>query len=52
MTVFSNELTKINPSQRLVVLKGQPEKVWEWVFKEWNGVTHLVYEVVSSDFFL
>lgn len=47
MQVLSDQLAKINPDQRLVVLKGQPTKVWDWVFKEWEGVTHLVYEVVS-----
>ena len=47
MQVLSDQLSKVNPDQLLVVLKGNPTKVWEWVFKEWEGVTHLVYEVVS-----
>lgn len=47
MTVLSEQLTKISPDQRLLVLKGDPTHVWEWVFNEWQGVTHLVYEIVS-----
>ncbi|KAL7412452.1 DNA photolyase [Mrakia frigida] len=52
MQVLSDQLTKINKDQRLVVLKGEPTKVWDWVFKEWEGVTHLVYEVDTSAYAL
>jgi cryptochrome len=48
MTTLSDQLTKIDPDQRLLVLKGDPSKVWTHVFNEWEGVTHLVYEIDTS----
>jgi cryptochrome len=46
MTDLSSSLTELNPKQRLLVLRGSPEKVLPVVWKEW-GITHLVFEKVS-----
>jgi hypothetical protein len=47
MSDLSSSLTKLNPKQKLFVLRGSPEKVIPLVFKEW-GITHLVFEKVSQ----
>lgn len=45
MSSLSHSLTSLNPSQKLHVLRGSPEKVLPVVWREW-GVTHLVFEKV------
>lgn len=49
MTELSTSLTAINPKQRLHVLRGSPDEVFEWIFARWEGVSHLVYETVCRD---
>jgi len=51
MSDLSSALTKLNPKQKLLVLRGSPEKVLPLVFREW-GITHLVFEKVSLLTFL
>jgi deoxyribodipyrimidine photolyase len=47
MSDLSSSLTELNPKQKLLVLRGSPEKVSPVVWKEW-GITHLVFEKVND----
>jgi cryptochrome len=47
MSDLSSSLTELNPKQKLLVLRGSPEKVLPVVWKEW-GITHLVFEKVND----
>ena len=47
MSNLSSQLTNLNPSQRLLVVRGPPEKVLPIMWKSW-GITHLVFEKDSN----
>lgn len=49
MQDFSSALQKIEPTSRLVVLRGEPEKVFEQILKAWS-VTHIIYEVDTAGY--
>lgn len=47
MQGLSDELTKLNPKQRMHVVRGPPEKVLPMMWANW-GITHLVFEKDSN----
>jgi len=47
MQGLSDELTKLNPKQRMHVVRGPPEKVLPMMWASW-GITHLVFEKDSN----
>lgn len=49
MQSISDELTALNPAQKLHVLRGPPEDVLPVLWKSW-GITHLVFEKDSNGY--
>lgn len=49
MQALSDELTSLNPKQKLHVMRGPPEEVLPVLWSNW-GITHLVYEKDSNGY--
>ena len=47
MTNLSDQLTNLNPKQKMHVIRGPPEEVLPLMWESW-GITHLVFEKDSN----